>query len=113
MPDRSASRPRDPNGFEQAGDTDTGRVTRVFGFIERDAHVRLRGEVVNLVRLDLGEEGHQVRTIAEVAVMKKEFRLSIVRIDVEMVNASRVEGGCPANEAMNLVPLREQQLRQI
>ena len=45
--------------------------------------------------------------------MKEELRLSIVRIDIEMIDTSRVEGGSPANEAMNLIPLREQQFRQV
>ena len=73
--------------------------------------MRLRGEVVYLVWPDLTEQRDEARTIAEVAVMKKEFRLSVVRIDVEMVDASRIEGRCPSNKAMNLVSLADEQLR--
>ena len=66
----------------------------------------LRGEVVDLVRLDLPDEACQLRAIRQIAVVKEELHPFFMRIAVEVVDPMRVEGGGPSDDAVDLVSVR-------
>ena len=48
-----------------------GDVARVLGLVEAHAHVRLGGEVVDLVGLDLVEQRDQAGAVGEVGVVQE------------------------------------------
>jgi len=52
----------------------------------------LRGKIVNLRRADLLNEANEVCRIRQVAVVQKEARLLLVRIQIEIVDPLSIEG---------------------
>ena len=104
---------RHAHGLEQADGADAGGVGGVLGLVERHPHVRLRGEVVDLVGVDLGEQRDQAGAVAEVAVVQEELRARVVRVDVEVVDPRGVEGRGAADQPVHLVALRQQQLGEV
>jgi len=75
--------------------------------------MRLCGEVVDLVWIDGAQQADKPSAIAQVAVVQKQLRVGLVRVDVEVVDARGVEGGCPADQSVNFIALREQKLCEI
>ena len=73
----------------------------------------LRGEVVDLVRLQIVEQLHQVYGIAQVAVMQEHLHAVDVRVGVKMIDPRGVEGTRPANDAVHFVTFGEQQIGKI
>jgi hypothetical protein len=74
--------------------------------------VRLRGEIVDLVRLDLGQDGGQRFGVAEITVVKTKMTFTD-RIPAQVVDAFAVEGRRPPYHAMDLVVLLEEKLREV
>ena len=70
-------------------------------------------QVIYFVRLHLLKHPDQVARIGEVAVMKDHLSIRIVRIFVKMVDAVRVEQGCPAFDAMDLIAFGQQQFCKV
>ena len=58
------------NGIEKTKRAETVDVAGVFGHLERDLDVRLSAEVVDLSRLDLGDDVYEVCAVAQITVMK-------------------------------------------
>jgi len=87
-----------------------GDVARVLRHVERDAHVRLRTEVVDLVGLQLVEHAHEPRGIRQVGMVQEQLDLLGVRVAVQVVDALGVEGRRAAHEPVHLVALLEQLL---
>jgi hypothetical protein len=85
----------------------------VLGLVEADPHVRLRGQVVDLGRLDLVHQGDQASAVGEVAVVQEEAGALLVRILVEVVDAVGVERRRATDQSVHLVALAEQQLSQV
>ncbi len=104
---------RQPHGLEQPDGAGARRVGGVLRLVERDPHVRLGSEVVDLVGLDLHHQRREARSVAQVAVVEEELRAVLVRVLVQVVDAGRVERRRAADEAVDLVALGEQQLRQV
>jgi hypothetical protein len=73
----------------------------------------LRGQVVDLVGLDRGEQRDQARAVGQVAVVQEQSLVLLVRIRVQVVDPVRVERAGAADQAVHLVPLAEQQLGQV
>ena len=73
----------------------------------------LRREIVDLVGLVLLDEADEVGRIRQIAIVHEEARLVLVRIDVEIVDARRIERRGAALDAVDDVALFEQQARQI
>jgi len=94
----------------RAGGRDIGGV---FGRVETHPHVALRRQVVHLGRLDLADQPRQVAAIGQVAVVQVQVVLEAVRIGINPIQPRRVERGSPADDAVHLVPLLEQQLREV
>ena len=61
----------------------------VFRNVEADAHVALRAEMIDLVRLQFVNQLHQIHRIAQVAVVQEQPDAVDVRIGVEMIDARR------------------------
>ena len=70
-------------------------------------------EVVDLIRLNLLDNPDQVGAVCEVAVVKDQSRVALVRILIKVVNPTGVEAARAPLYAMNLVALLQQQLRQV
>jgi len=88
---------QDPQGTQGIG------LRRVLGRLERDLHVALGTEVVDLVRLHLLDDADDVRGVREVAVVEDEPQPLLVGVLVEMVNAVRVKARRPSLDAVDQV----------
>jgi hypothetical protein len=115
MPGKSASSFPSPGcGWPQAAQgTDAIAVGRVLGLFKAHGHVGLGRQVVDLVGLHFLNDAHQAGGVGQVAVMQHEVAVVDVRILVQVVDAVGVEQAGAAFDAMHLVALFEQELRQI
>ena len=104
---------REANRLQQAHRAERVHVARELGRVERHAHMALCRQIVHLVRIDLVDDPHQVGAITEVAVVQKQLHAVHVRILVEVVDARRVERARPADDAVHLVALLQQQFREV
>jgi hypothetical protein len=75
--------------------------------------VGLRAEVVDLVRARDLEDAPEHGAVGEVAVVQVQPRPRLVRVLVEVVDAVRVERRRAADDPVDLVALREQQLGEV
>ena len=73
----------------------------------------LGAEVVDLIRLHLLDDPDQVGAIDKVAVMEHESRVALVWILVQVIDPTGVEAARSPLDAMHLVALLQQQLRQV
>ena len=65
------------DGFQQIQRRDPRCPRRVQGFVERNADMRLRGEVVDLVRSEVGYELMHARGIGHVTVMEMQTPVAV------------------------------------
>ncbi len=91
---------------EQPQHAESRHVGRVLGHLEGDLDVALGGQVVDLVGLDGLERPRQAVRVDEVAVVQHQ-------LVADVVDAPGVERAAAAHEAVHLVALLEQQLRQV
>ena len=70
-------------------------------------------EVVDLIRLHLLDDPDQVGAVGEVAVMEHQARVTLVGILVEVIDPAGVEAARAPLDAMHLIALLQQQLRQV
>ena len=101
------------DAFEQAQRAKGVGVGGVFGGLERDLDVALRGEVVDFVGLGMLENADQVGGVGEVAVVQGEAPVGGVRVLVEVINALGVELRGAALDAVDGVALVQQEFGQI
>ncbi|MNL02313.1 hypothetical protein D3C87_1228140 [compost metagenome] len=104
---------QDPNGLEEAQGPHGIDVRRVLGGLEGDLDVALRGEVVDLVGLDLLDDPDQIGGVGQVSVMQVKPAVGVMGILVEVVDAIGIEQGSPALDPVDLIALLQQQLGQI
>jgi hypothetical protein len=81
----------DPDRLEEAERPKSIGVGRVFRRLERDLHVRLRREIVDLVRLRLLHDADDVGRVGHVPIVQMERNTLLVRIVNEMVEALGIE----------------------
>ena len=81
----------DTDRLEQAQRPQPVGVGRVFRRFERNLYVRLRREIVNLVRLGFLHDADDVGCIGDIAVVQMEGNALLVRVVNEMVDALGVE----------------------
>src|SRR5581483_5364655 len=103
----------DADGFEQSQRSERVAVGRVLRLLERHCDVRLRGKVVQLVRLHLLHHVQQARRIRHVAVMQDQLAIAGVRILIQIVDAIGVEQGRPALDPVDLIALADEEFREI
>ncbi len=82
----------DTNGLEQAQRSKPIGVGRIFRRLERDLHMRLRREVVDLIRLRFLHNADDIGRVGHVAVMHMEGNPLLVRIMNQVVDALGIEG---------------------
>ena len=104
---------QDADRFQQAQHAERVGVGGVLRLLERDLHVGLRGQVVDLVRLHLLHDVDQRRRVRHVAVVQDEVRIGVVRVFVDVVDARGVEQRGAALDAVHLIPFGQQKLGQI
>jgi hypothetical protein len=75
--------------------------------------VALSREVVHLVGLNLAHQPGQIAAISQVAVVQVQVVLEAVRIGINPLQPRRVERGGATDDAVNLVPLLEEQLGEV
>ena len=105
--------PGEVDRFEKPHSAERVHISRELRRVERDAHVALRGEIVDFVGLYLVDELHEVRAVREVSVVEKELNAVYVRVLVEVVYPLRIERRGAADYAVDFIALFEQQLREI
>ena len=77
----------DTHRLQQSHGPNPGRVTRVLGLIEAHSHVRLRREIIDLVRIDLMQQGNESCTVGEISVVKEQRGVGVMWILVQMINS--------------------------
>jgi hypothetical protein len=82
----------------------------VLGLFKADGHVALRGEVVDLIGLNLLNDANQIGAVGQVAVVQNETLILLVRVLVEVIDAVCIEERGAALDAVHLIALGEQQL---
>ena len=102
-----------PDRFEQPDGPEPGDLRRILGDVEADADVALRSEVVHFVGLDAAQDRLQRRRVVQIAVVEPHSCVALVRVAIEMLDPLGVERAGPANDAVNLMALAEQQLGEI
>ena len=90
--------------------TDVRRINRL---IERDADMALRAKIIHLIRLRDFDQLLQPTPIGQIAVVEKELEVLFVNILEDVGDAPAVERRRAADDAMNLIALRQEQLCEI
>ena len=103
----------DADGFEEAEGAQGVGVGGVLWLFEGDLDVGLGAEVVDLVGLDLLDDLDEGRGVGEVAVVEKEFGMGLVGVFVDVIDASGVEEGGAALDAVDLVAFGEEEFGEI
>ena len=115
-PGRSARSSRGPTRGSPRGAATCRAPTveaGVLGHVEADAHVALRAEVVDLVGLHRPQHAVERARVVQIAVDQPQAVVGDVRVLVDALEALGVERARPAHDAVDLVPLCEQQLGQV
>ena len=68
----------------------------------------LRGEVINLGGSNLLQKANQIGGVGQIPVMQKEACLPLMRIDIDVINASGIKGGRPSLDAVNHITFVQQ-----
>ena len=102
-----------PDRLKEPDCSETRHVPGVLRHVKTHTDMALGAQVVNLIRPDLLEEVGKLSGNGEVAVVEVDPRLRVMEILVEVVDPFRVEGAGPADEAVDLIALAEQEFRQV
>ncbi len=100
------------DGLQQPDDPHAHHVHGVLGLIEAHADMALGAQVVDLVRLDLIQQIAEGPRVGEVTVVEVEAGIGGLP-DMQMVDAIRVEQAGTAHDAVDLVPLGQQELGEV
>src|SRR5882724_7988930 len=99
--------------FQNANGPDASDIGSVLRNIEAHAHVALRAQMIDLVRLQFVKKLHKIHRVAEVPVMKKHSHPVYVWISVKMINSRGVKRAGAANNPVDFVAFLKQQISQI
>src|SRR5579872_6237503 len=88
-------------------------VRRVFLLFERNLHMALRAEVVDLIWTHCLDDATQAAGIGEVAVVQDEPPSMLVRLLVEVIDAGSVKERGASLDAMHLISFAEKKLGEI
>ncbi len=111
--DAGVLEPQLADRLQQPAGAEARHLAGVLGHVEGDADVALGPQVVDLVGPELLEQEVERGAVVQVAVVEEEAAVRLVRVLVDVVDAAGVEGGGAADDAVDLVALGEQQLRQV
>jgi hypothetical protein len=101
------------DGFEKAGGAKSRDVAGVFGNIEADAHVALRGEVVEFVRGKCVDEAENPFGARQVAMMEEEAGARLVGVLIDVIDALGVESARAADDAVDFIAFGKEELGEI
>jgi hypothetical protein len=101
------------NGFEEASGAKAGDVAGIFGHVEADADVALRGEMIQFVRSETVDEAENPFGARQIAVVKEEASVGLVGILIDVVDALSVEGTGAPDDAVDLVSLRKKKFSKV
>ena len=87
-------------------------VGGVLGRLEAHVDVALGGQVVDFVGPDLLNQPDQVGGVGQVAIVEEEPRIGFVRVLVDVVDTLGIEGRGSTLDAVDLITLAQQQLRE-
>ena len=73
----------------------------------------LSTEVIDLIRLHLLDDPDQIGTVSEITVMEHQPRVTLMWVLVEMIDPAGVKAARAPLDPMHLIPLLQQQLRQV
>ena len=82
---------QDADGFEQAQRADRIGIGGIFRRLEAHMHMALRRQIIDLVGLGLLNQADQVGGVGQVAIVQEQARLVLVRVEIEVIDARRVE----------------------
>jgi len=98
------------NSIKQTKCPKTIDVTSVLSHLERDFDMRLSSKIVDLMRLNLGDDTDQVGGICKISIVQEELGRVHMAINVDMLNTSSIKGRRSSNDAVDLIPLLEEEL---
>ena len=100
--------------LQYADRAQSSNVRSVFGHVEAHAHVRLRRQVIDLLRLDAVDQFQHISRGGNIPIMQMQVRPVLhMRIFIDMIDAVRVECAGTPDGAMHFVAFAQQQLRQV
>jgi hypothetical protein len=70
-------------------------------------------QIVHLIRLDLAHDPAEAGGVEQVTVVKEEANALFMRVTIEVIDSLGGEVTGPADDAVHLISLLEEQLRQI
>ena len=72
----------------------------------------LRAQIVHLIGRDVPDKTRQIGRVGQVPVMQFEMRIGDMRILIDVVDTGCIEQRGTTLDAVNLIPLRQQELRK-
>lgn len=102
-----------PHGFKDAQGTQSITIGRIFRSLKTHGYMALSAQIINFIRLHLLNNSNQVCAICEIAIMKGQSLILLMRILIKMINAAGVETTGTPLDAMHGISLLQQQLGQI
>ena len=95
-----------PDGLQHLGDSERGELTGEHRLVPARRHEGLRGQVVDLVGLQVAEQLRQRELIEQVALVQQDLAL-------EVSDALELFFGRAAHHPVHLVTLREEEVGQV
>src|SRR5262249_15220155 len=103
----------DTNGLEQAQCSKSIGVGRIFRRLERYLHMRLRREIVDLIRLRFLHNADDGSRVGEIALVQMEGTTLLGRLMKRVVDATVIEGCGPALDPMDDGSLGKKEISEV
>src|SRR5437588_8139815 len=88
-------------------------IRRVLGNVETHADMALGAEMIDLVRLQIVQQFHQIYRVGEITVVQETSNAVNVRIGVKMIDAGSVKRTRAADNPMHFITFRNQEIGKI
>jgi len=99
--------------LEQSQRPQTDHVGGIFGLVERDAHVRLRGEIVNLVGTHLLDDSSEASAVTEISIVQLQTFGAGPEALAQVIDSSGGETRSATHHAVHFVTFLQQKLGQV
>ena len=101
---------KQPDGFEQTQCADRVGIRGIFRGLEAHLDMRLCGEIVDLVRLHFLDDADEVGGVGHVAIMQRQPYVLLMRILVEIIDATGVERRGTPLDAVDVIALCQEEV---
>ncbi|MNI62870.1 hypothetical protein D3C73_1182060 [compost metagenome] len=91
------------HSFQKPGSANSSRVAGVLRFVKGNPDVRLGPQVVDFVRADFSQQGHQPGAVGKVPIVEEKARFAVMRVHVEVIDAGRIKGRGATDQTVNLI----------